>query len=647
MFVHMDTRGVLTASFKQMRKFLTVAAGVFLLGVVYILAAEPQYESDAQLLVNFGSDARPEAGAGDARASSLSMDEKHGLIDANISILTGRDLAIQLLNDTGIATAYPKLAGNPPQDMPLLDAALKKLGKDLTAKGNGDSGTITIGLYNSDPQVAADMLRRLIDMFQKRQMEVYSNPQIAALHEQAANANAALDEANKKLYDYKNAAGITALDEELTLLLKQRGDLAGYLARRQTTDTVTTSHALPARIEMNGDTGRFPVIEDIQKHLDELHAQEAALLQTYMPDSTQVQTVRRSIASQTAALNASVGAINTQIADLDKQIAEKHNLKAELENLNRQVSYAESEYKSAVEREHNAEINNDLNQRKITRISVIEQPTVAYKPTRPNKPLVLLLAALIGIALGVAVSMAAEIMDRTASRPEQLAVPLGLPVLAGLQRRGRRGTAHFTPTELGALHQKLLAALANNDDARVICLASSYDGEGTTTVAAELGEFVARTGKRVLVVTDNLARVRLAKTAPATKITLNDADTQTLEQAITSVVAAPGALSFARIVFGSPSTPMTDTGRLQSALQTLKHGFDLILITAPGILTMPSRAGLSQIADGTILIVEAARTRLPAAQQAALTLRQLNARLTGLILNKQRHYIPNWLYKSL
>jgi len=103
-----------------------------------------------------------------------------------------------------------------------------------------------------------------------------------------------------------------------------------------------------------------------------------------------------------------------------------------------------------------------------------------------------------------------------------------------------------------------------------------------------------------------------------------------------------GSISYANMAEGMPLTE-----QVQRLLPALKRNFDLVVVVAAGMLTTPAKTGLSQLCDGVVFVVEAGRTRAPAARQAVETLRRLNVRVIGSVLNKQKHYIPQWLYKSL
>src|SRR5262249_43547318 len=92
---------------------------------------------------------------------------------------------------------------------------------------------------------------------------------------------------------------------------------------------------------------------------------------------------------QSVSQNPAIQTINNQINNLDRQISNMEKRKAEYDNLMREVQIDEDNYKAAKARMDQAVLTQGLNQQKISRISIVEQPTLPYKPSRPWKAAVL------------------------------------------------------------------------------------------------------------------------------------------------------------------------------------------------------------------------------------------------------------------
>lgn len=717
MLVQMDVRSVLSAAFRQMWKFLLVFVPIVLIGLFYTLTATRYYESSAKMIVKFGQDARPEISLGSI--SNLTAEEKRGLVQSNVNILRSRDLAEQLIADIGIGKAYPEIAKTKLSDAAKLEAALKEFNKNLITKTESDAGVIVATIYHPDPKLGEDMLTQLIELFLNKQAEVFGNPQMAVLREQAEEANLRLENANKALYDYKAATGIASIDEELTLLLQQRGDMVGYLSRRQTEPgnlalppaasgskgeisidssdyeeatgdeapaepVKTTVAALPVRIGIDGDSSRFPVIEDSQRKIEELRSREAELLLTYRPDSDVVKNVRRNLAAETAALEKSLQALNEQITELDRQIAEKQEQRSTYDELTREVDLSAAAFETAQQRLQAAEVNNDLNERKITRISVIEEPITSVKPRKPNKMLILALCLIIGAAFGAGLGLGTEILDSTFSRPEQIFLALKRPVLASFPHYAQKGLKDLSPSvwwnekvstplglkpmpvmtgpakpvtkkllnkELLALYQAIDTAFASRAP-RIVNFSSAHNGEGTTTIAHEIAKLAAmQSGNDVLFIApENFlpANSALPPRAPFSLLDVAQGRAQLKESIGTVRGEGTGSLNYAHLIKGAGiEGVLGNIDKLEDVLKELRQNFSMIVIPTPGVITNPAAASLTRVYDKIVFVVEAERTRAPVVKQALQILSVTGDKLLGLVMNKQHYYIPDWIYRRL
>lgn len=725
MLVHMDVRSVLSTIFRQIWKFLLVFVPIILIGLIYILATDKQFQSEAKVIVKFGQDARPEVSLDQRYQGGLSAEEKRGLVQSNLNILVSRDLAEALLQEATIKKVYPHIAKLNASDEEKMNAAIKTFHRDLSAKTESDAGVIRIGVLNTDPAIAQVMLKGLVNLFLEKQSEVFGNPQMDVLREQAETTRQRLEKATEDLHKFKSETGIASIDEELTLLLQQRADLVGYMSRRtignenpedlnaalpedaistneadyeaaqsgqlvddlpQVSESkITKYEALPARISKPGDTSRLPVVEDKQKKIEELKSKEAELLLTYKPSSQIVQNIRENIEIETQALQEAVEALNVQIADLDSQIAQKQEHRVTYDTLTRQVEQYTEAYATAQSRLQAAEVNNDLNERKITRISVIEEPSLPVDPAKPNKMIILALCLLAGAALGSALGFGTELLDATFSRPEQVSAELKRPVLASFSNwysktlkplpptdqwkqnidvmiKSKTVPSLFTTqqtsekrlqeTELLALYQSITSALPDKK-AKIINVASSYEGEGATTVSQELAGYVAtKLGLSVLMVGHeglDIPGGTFASFGVRSSL-LDAAQGRTQVKDVILSAANPSVSNVAYAYLSSAGAYdglITSVDNLARLFDDLKKTFSLIIIATPGVMTRPSGLTVGKIADGVVFVIESEKTRAPVVKQALQNIAEKGGNVLGTVLNKQIHYIPAWLYKRL
>jgi Mrp family chromosome partitioning ATPase len=79
----------------------------------------------------------------------------------------------------------------------------------------------------------------------------------------------------------------------------------------------------------------------------------------------------------------------------------------------------------------------------------------------------------------------------------------------------------------------------------------------------------------------------------------------------------------------------------------LRQRFDLILIDSPPATTSTDGLAISSKVDGVVLVVEAEKTRWPVAESVRDRIKRSGGNILGIVLNKRRLHIPDFIYKRL
>ena len=97
----------------------------------------------------------------------------------------------------------------------------------------------------------------------------------------------------------------------------------------------------------------------------------------------------------------------------------------------------------------------------------------------------------------------------------------------------------------------------------------------------------------------------------------------------------------------SPGRVYDSAAQLPALYAGLEEQFGLVVFDMPSAGRAGSATGLAALLDGVILVVEAERTRWQVARHTKNSLVQAGANVLGVVLNKRRDRVPNWLYRSL
>jgi capsular exopolysaccharide synthesis family protein len=99
------------------------------------------------------------------------------------------------------------------------------------------------------------------------------------------------------------------------------------------------------------------------------------------------------------------------------------------------------------------------------------------------------------------------------------------------------------------------------------------------------------------------------------------------------------------LVPDSPSLLTSERMRARSA--ELRKEFDFVIVDAPAITRYDDAISLGQLADGVVVVIEAASTRRGAAVAAVNSLRASQVAVLGAVLNKRTFPIPEKIYRKL
>ncbi|MBV8651576.1 MAG: hypothetical protein JO255_08930 [Alphaproteobacteria bacterium] len=487
MVIQFTPRSLLSVVFRHYRK-ITV---IFLLcvgGAVAFNTFAPQYfEPKSSMLVKFGKDATVYRSDDNKNTSSdtTPLDRKE-IVNSQIKILESHGLISKVLNEIGVGTIYPDLISDPPTRGTPLDAAIDRFGSNLTVNNPRDTNVIEVSLLDEDAGVGTRAVNLLVNRFIERDLKLFGDPQSTFLQAQLDVFRDQVSKAQQAVAQFKIDNHISSIDEERTMLLKQRTDLdttlkgveahVAEVTSKKEGLTTALNNTKPD-VELYSESDRYRSIDDAKQKLLELQSRLQNLLSYYTENAPpviatkeEIARVKQSLADEEKTIKArtrtgknevyqqiqvdllrndaelkssqaSADEMHRQLAEVTKRIQGLDEKQAQLQDLALQLEVAENNYKTYMERSEDARIAEDLNKQKITSISVIEPATQPVKPARPRFLLNLALGVLLGGFLGLMAAFLSEAFDDAYSTPEQVERSIGAPVLVSIAEARRRGAA--------------------------------------------------------------------------------------------------------------------------------------------------------------------------------------------------------------
>lgn len=282
-------------------------------------------------------------------------------------------------------------------------------------------------------------------------------------------------------------------------------------------------------------------------------------------------------------------------------------------------------------------------------VSVIEPAVAPDVPISPRPLLNTVIAGILGLLVSGAIVLVAAYLDDRIKTPEDVEDVVGLPTLGSVVKMGGekgRSEIYRLVTLLyprSAVAESYRMLRSNLEFARVdrpihtILVTSSLPGEGKTVTAANLAIAFALEGRRVLLIDADLRRpgIHTLFDVPNTKglTTMLRGDEVNLD-----AVAHTNEQERLRILTSGPLPPnpaeMLGSQRMLTFLQQLQTSQDVLVIDSPPLRVVTDAAILSAFVDGTLLVIDASKSRRAAVRLGREALNRVNAQVLGVVLNR-------------
>jgi uncharacterized protein involved in exopolysaccharide biosynthesis len=243
---------------------------------------------------------------------------------------------------------------------------------------------------------------------------------------------------------------VYSLDEQRSALLQQRISLDTTLRTTQ-----TQLREIEQRIAFVKSPGwNSDAILASKAQLRALQQKERELLERYTPNSRMVQSLRKEIQAveesiagpledarriELSKLEGERGALQAKTAGLQRQIAqlsgEVHSLDSrekEYLNLKRDFGAQEASYKTYLAKLEESRIVDDMNKKKLSNVSVIQNATVPLQPAQSKKRQYAILCLVLALGVGFGLAYLRELVPQRLTTPLAAEKHLGLPVMVSI-----------------------------------------------------------------------------------------------------------------------------------------------------------------------------------------------------------------------
>ena len=287
---------------------------------------------------------------------------------------------------------------------------------------------------------------------------------------------------------------------------------------------------------------------------------------------------------------------------------------------------------------------------KANNITVQDRAETPLKPVKPQKRLNILLAMIVGFFGGTGLAFFMEYMDDTVKGAEDIEKFVGWPYLGSIA--DINGTGNMTEEERDifvhnkpkdpaseayrAIRTSVLFCSTEEHPLKTVIITSAGPREGKTTTLCNLGIAMAQGQKQVLLVDADMRKPRLHEIFDdKNEIGLSSfLSGQTEFKKLVQNTKVPNVF----LVSGGPHPPnpseLLDSSKMKEFIEQAYEKFDFILFDTPPVAVVTDAVVLSQITDGTIMVVESAATNKRTLPRINRILKDVRARVLGVIINK-------------
>jgi len=567
-----------------------------------------------------------------------------------------------------------------------------------------NSRIMSVRFRDADPQTAQNVVNKLMGDYQENNYKTRFNNTMQVsdwLGQQLVDLQMKVETSQEKLVRYQKEHEILGIDEKqnittakldelnkaLTMAESERMDKEAFYRLMESGDPDAIASSAGGLEDAGaGGQSASQLLESLRAKQADLRIQAADLNTQFGPSYPKLVQLNNQLAEIDIELKAEMKKIASKVKgqyttalgreellgqalEKQKQAANKLNESAiEYSLLKRDLETNRQLYEGLLEKLKEAGISEGL---KSNNFQIVNSARVPTYPVEPNVPRNLGFAFVLGLTSGVGLAFLLEGLDNTVRTTEQAQAISGLPPLGMIplgSKTAREGAAskrlmlatsneavelitHVRPqSQMAESYRALRTSLLLSHlgaPPKVIMVTSALPQEGKSTTSINCAVVLAQKGVRVLLIDCDLRRPSIHKTlgmGPRSGLSNVLTGSITLKQAIT---VAPTLPNLDVLPAGTPPpnpAELLASTNMRDVLAELRDKYDHIVLDTPPTLSVTDAVVLSPRADAIVLVIRSGSTTKQALRRSRDILMQVNARVSGVLLNAVDLSSPDYYY---
>ena len=277
---------------------------------------------------------------------------------------------------------------------------------------------------------------------------------------------------------------------------------------------------------------------------------------------------------------------------------------------------------------------------------LLSRAVVPDSPASPRKALVVVLAAILGILIGVVLLVIRELRNSAFRTSEDLEAATGVPVMGEITSAPTTNRRRLLKLLATKPNSALVEAIRNlrttillsqmDEPPQVIMLTSSVPGEGKTTQSLGLSQNLASMGKKVLMIEGDIRRQTLREYF-STDHTRGLLSAVTHPEDVSDIIFHSDILGVDVILGEGSKTNAADffgAAPFRDFLERMRDRYDFIIIDTPPVLAVPDARVIAKVADLSLFVVHWNTTPRWQVRKGLHAFQMINAPINGLVLSQ-------------
>ena len=696
-FAAIDYAGIIRRRWLVM---LLVLAAAITAGVMYAVRQAPEYEATAKIVLK-PDFLRPLGSQVEALESDPAYFwHRQEIRHTQVTAISSRPVLKVVADKLHLASdlEFLGIASLPPDELDAARAnidAVETLVARLNVEEERDSMIAEIRVRDPSPARAALLANAVTDAYidhRRAAKLAVASYAVGWLNDQLVSLRESLDDAEAKMqaFQKENTIQATSFDAHQELVRQRHLKLSEELLQAKRVQWHTESQLRTLNSVQAGDgklldsplVERDTTIQDLGKLIRELDQSVTSLSVRYGPKhpkvleaSSQLKRGRESLKSELDTIyqrarrrkeeaDRVAGRVQAALNDVRKEAEGLSEIGIQHQRLDYEIQNYRELYALVLKRSKETQITGIAD---FTDVEILQRALPPKAPVSPNKPIIVLVAALLGLLVGFLSAFVLERIDNRLAGPAEAERLVGSPHLGNVLAVGKREfeervssltderrdefnslderqRVEFFPLFFGksSLAESIRLVRTNlffmmaDREFDTILVTSPHPKEGKSTIVNYLGNAVAATGKRVVIVDSDLHKPMLHKIhglsnhIGVTNVIMRDT---AVEEAVRET-RIPGLHVMTSGPLPPNSAELLGSHAFEAMVENLREIYDFVILDSPPILALSDALVLSRVVHGIVLVVQPAITTRPALRATARHLHDIRADVSGFVMNR-------------